>query len=73
MFKTNLICGETTTVSCKEYNPAVLLMEQKLNKYLSRQNEILFIRYNDMFRPISGHPQVHVWPLNHIEEEIYIT
>jgi hypothetical protein len=26
-----------------------------------------------MFRPISGHPQVHNWSLKHIEEEIYIS
>jgi hypothetical protein len=25
-----------------------------------------------MFRPISGHPQVHNWSYKHIEEEIYV-
>jgi hypothetical protein len=25
-----------------------------------------------MFRPISGHPQVHSWSLKHTEEEIYL-
>jgi hypothetical protein len=24
-----------------------------------------------MFRPISGHPQVHSWFLKHTEEEVY--
>jgi hypothetical protein len=73
MFTTNFICGETTTKCYKECNPVVLLIIQRLNKHLSIHNEILFIIQNYMFRPISSHPQVQVWSLNYIEEEIYIT
>jgi hypothetical protein len=48
------------------------IFRQKLNKCIPRQNWILFVIYNYMFRPISGNPQVNYWSLKHIEENICV-
>ena len=56
----------------KEYHLVVLLLVGKLNRYLSKHNEILFMTYNYMFRLIPGHRQVQSWSFKHIEGEIHI-
>jgi len=69
MFKTNFICGETTTKSYNECNPVVLLMIQKLNNTCPDTTKLLY-------RITCFHlPQVilrFTFSL-YIEEEIYIT
>jgi hypothetical protein len=50
----------------------VFLIFQKLNKYISNHNYVLFIIQNYKFGPVCGHPQVQNWPLKITEEEVYI-
>jgi hypothetical protein len=45
---------------------------QKLNQYLSKHNQILFVMENYMFRHISGHFQVNNWSLKHTQGDVYI-
>ena len=52
----------------KQSNLVVLLTLQTLNQYMSQHNYNLFNTKNYMFRPVSGHPQVHSWSLAHTEE-----
>jgi hypothetical protein len=56
----------------KELHPFLLLIVHKLNDYLFKHNSVLFIIYNYMFRPISGHPQVQNWSLKRIKEALFL-
>jgi hypothetical protein len=63
------VASKTRKINFKVCHPVVLFVT-KSSQNPSKHNLSPFIILNYMFRPISGHPQVHTFCLKHIEEEV---